>query len=185
MALDLSFKQADTEYDLLRKILGTLRGEGILGSDPSCPQFAFHENDSRYVLLKKILYTLRTYSCGSWGGLPYLGISVSDELLDLTTAAQITFRWPGAYTLTDLRANVNTAPTGAAIQVDVLQSGVSILTSPLTIDPGDETSIGSASPVVIGNPNLLDDAEVVIDVTQIGSVNAGRGLKVWFALTEA
>lgn len=107
-------------------------------------------------------------------------VAVSDETTDLTTgAAKVTFRMPFAMTLTAVRASVVTAPTGSALQVDINVTGTgSILSTPITIDDGEKTSVDAATPPVISTSTIADDAEVTIDIDQIGSTTAGTGLKV-------
>lgn len=106
-------------------------------------------------------------------------IACSDETTALTTGtAKVTFRLPYAFTLTDVRASVNTAPTGALLQVDINEGGVSILSTKLTIDATEKTSATAAAPAVISDPFLATDAEITIDIDQVGSTVAGAGLKV-------
>lgn len=106
-------------------------------------------------------------------------VAVSDETTDLTTGTgKITFRMPYAFTLSEVRANVNTAPTGAAIQVDINEAGVSILSTVLSIDVSEKTSESAATAAVISDSSLADDAEISIDIDQVGSTAAGKGLKV-------
>lgn len=108
-----------------------------------------------------------------------LMIAASDESTDLTTGtAKVTFRMPFAMTLTGVRANVNTAPTGAALIVDINEGGVSVLSTKITIDVSEESSETAATPAVISDSALADDAEMTIDIDQIGSTIAGKGLKV-------
>jgi hypothetical protein len=95
-------------------------------------------------------------------------------------AAKRTFRMSYAMQLTGLRAELKTAQTsGTKVTVDVKQNGVSILSTPLTIDNGSKTSVGASVPVVISTSALLDDAEITIGVTAIGDGTA-TGLKVTF-----
>lgn len=110
-----------------------------------------------------------------------IGIAVGDETTALTTGAgKVTFRMPYAMTLTAVRASVVTAPTGAALQVDINVTGTgSILSTPITIDAGEKSSVDATTPPVISDTTLADDAEVTIDIDQIGSTIAGAGLKVW------
>lgn len=106
-------------------------------------------------------------------------IAASDETTDLITGdAAITFRMPYGFTLTAVRASVNDAPTGALITVNIREGGVDILSTPITIDANELTSVTAASPPVISDANLADDAEMKIDIDTIGSTNAGKGLKV-------
>lgn len=115
-----------------------------------------------------------------------IGIACSDETTDLTTGtAKVTFRMPFAMTLSDVRANVNTAPTGSTLTVDINEAGVSILSTLLTIDASEETSETAATPAVISDTALADDAEMTIDIDAVGSTTAGKGLKVWLIGSRA
>lgn len=103
----------------------------------------------------------------------------SDETTDLTTGtAKVTFRMPYAFQLASVRASVNTAPTGAALVVDINEGGTTILSTKLTIDVSEKTSTTAATPAVISDAALADDAEITIDIDTIGSGAAGKGLKV-------
>ena len=106
--------------------------------------------------------------------------AISDEATNLTTGtAKLTFRMPFGFTLTGIRASVNTAPVGAALQVDVNLTGTgSIFSTPLTIDDGEKTSVTAATPAVISTTTLADDAEITVDIDQVGSTTAGKGLKL-------
>ena len=86
---------------------------------------------------------------------------------------------PYAMTLTEVRANVNTAPVGSTIIVDINEGGTTILSTKLTIDASEKTSTTAAIPAVISDAALADDAEITIDIDQVGSSTAGRGLKIW------
>ncbi|MFZ5710339.1 MAG: hypothetical protein ACOY4T_11765 [Pseudomonadota bacterium] len=108
-------------------------------------------------------------------------VAVSDEATALTAGtAKITFRMPFAMVLTAVRASVKTAPTGATIIVDVNEANVSIFSTALSIDVSQKTSVTAAVPAVISDANLADDAEITIDIDQVGSTVAGAGLKVTF-----
>lgn len=114
-----------------------------------------------------------------------IGIAVSDETTALTTGtAKVTFRMPYAFTLTGVRASVTTAPTGAAIAVDINEGGVSVLSTVITIDATEKTSTTAATPPVISDSSLADDAEMTIDIDAVGSTIAGAGLKVWLIGTR-
>lgn len=109
-----------------------------------------------------------------------IGIAVGDETSDLTTGAgKVGFRMPYAMTLTEVRASVRDAPTGDDLIVDINKNGSTILSAKLQIDDGDTTSTTSSAPAVISDASLADDDEITIDIDQIGSSNAGAGLKVW------
>ena len=107
-------------------------------------------------------------------------IAVGDETTALTTGtAKVTFRMPHAMTLTAVRASVTTAPTGSTLVVDINESGSTILSTKLSIDAGEKTSTTAATAAVISDTSLADDAEITIDIDQVGSTIAGAGLKVY------
>jgi hypothetical protein len=107
-------------------------------------------------------------------------IAVSDETTDLTTGTnKVYFRMPYAGTLLAVRATVNTAPTGSTLIVDINEAGTSLLSTKLSIDASEKTSTTAAVPAVISDSALADDAEITIDIDQIGSTVAGKGLKVY------
>ena len=103
----------------------------------------------------------------------------SDETSALTTGtAKLTVRAPAAFTLTAVRASVTTAPTGSTLIIDVNEGGVSVLSTKITIDPSETTSTTAATAPVISDNAIADDAELTIDIDQIGSTGAGAGLKI-------
>lgn len=113
-------------------------------------------------------------------------IACSDETSDLETGtAKVTFRMPHGMDLTGVRASVTTAPTGADLQIDINASGVSILSTKLTIDAGEKTSTTAATPAVISDSGLADDEEITIDIDTVGATVAGAGLKVYLIGTMA
>lgn len=106
-------------------------------------------------------------------------IACSDESTAITTGtAKVTFRMPYAFTVTDVRASVNTAPTGSTILIDINEAGTTILSTKLMIDASEKTSTTAATPAVISDSSLADDAEMTIDFDQVGSTIAGKGVKV-------
>jgi hypothetical protein len=62
--------------------------------------------------------------------------------------------------------------------IDIGVEGASILSTEINIDDGQKTSTTSSTPAIISSPSLSDDAEITIDVDQVGSSVAGQGLKV-------
>jgi len=108
-----------------------------------------------------------------------LVVAASDETTALTAGlAKITFRMPRAVTLTTVRASLTTAQaSGSIFTVDINEGGSSILSTKLTIDNTETTSTTAATPTVISDTALADDAEITIDIDQIGNGTA-KGLKV-------
>jgi hypothetical protein len=123
------------------------------------------------------------YTGSAWIALTDLqciAIACGDETTAITTGtAKVTFRMPFAMLLTEVRGSLTTAQTsGSIFTVDVNEGGASILSTKLTIDNTEKTSKTAATLPVISDPNLADDAEITIDVDQVGSATAA-GLKVY------
>ena len=111
-------------------------------------------------------------------------IAASDESTALTTGTEkISFRMPYAFTLTagagGITASCNQAPTGAILTIDVNEAGTTIMnnTNKLQIAIGSTTSVGGVAPVLT-DVDLAANALMTIDIDQIGSTNAGTGLKI-------
>lgn len=117
-------------------------------------------------------------------------IACSDETTDLTTGtAKVTFRMPFAMTLyagiLGVKACLSTAATGATLlQVDINESGTSILSTKLTFDASETTTTTAATAVVISDTSLADDAVITIDIDAVGNTTAGKGLKVYLMGTR-
>ena len=99
-----------------------------------------------------------------------IAAACSDETTALTTGAgKVTFRMPFAFTLTAVRASLTTAQSsGSIFTVDINEAGVSILSTTITIDNGEKTSTTAATPAVISDTALADDAEITIDLDTVG-----------------
>jgi hypothetical protein len=108
-------------------------------------------------------------------------IACSDETtpIVITALPEVTFRMPYDFTLSSVRASLTTAQTsGSIFTVDVFENGVSILSTLITIDNTEKTSVTAATQPVISTSALINDGEITINVTQIGSGTAA-GLKIY------
>ncbi|MBB2841261.1 UNVERIFIED_ORG: hypothetical protein GGE64_005043 [Rhizobium etli] len=106
-----------------------------------------------------------------------LVVAASDETTDITTGtAKATFRMPDGVTLTAVRASLTTASSSGVVTVDINEGGASILSTKLTIDASEKTSTTAATPAVISDASLADDAEITIDIDTAGT--GAKGLKV-------
>lgn len=107
-------------------------------------------------------------------------IACGDEATAITAdTAKVTFRMPFPFKLTAVRASLTTAQaSGSIFTVDINEGGSSVLSTKLTIDNAEKTSTTAATPAVISDADLADDAEITIDVDQIGASGAA-GLKVY------
>lgn len=127
--------------------------------------------------------------CGT-GGTPGTWQRLSKDYNTLTwvppgggnlSVAAGTYKWyhdAGAgvvMTLVKARATVVTAPTGAAINLDINKNGSSILSSPLTIAATAYTGTSSGS---FTSATLADGDYLTIDIDQVGSTVPGAGLLV-------
>ena len=108
-------------------------------------------------------------------------VACSDETTNLTAGtAKVSFRMPFAMTVTSVRASVTVAQvSGSLLTVDINEGGGTILSTKLTIDNNERTSTTAATPPVISDASLADDADISIDLDQVGTAGA-RGLKVTF-----
>lgn len=107
-------------------------------------------------------------------------IACSDETTALTAGTgKVTFHMPFAFTLTEVIAGLTTPQSsGSIFTVNVNEAGSSILSTKLTIDNGEETSLTAAAPPVISDTALAKGAKITIDVDQVGDGTA-TGLKVY------
>lgn len=106
-----------------------------------------------------------------------LMFAVSDESTALTTGtAKLTFRMPYAFQLSEVRSSINTVSSSGLVTVDINEGGATILSTKLSIDASEKTSVTAATPVVISDPDLADDAEMTIDIDAAGT--GAKGLKV-------
>ena len=113
-------------------------------------------------------------------------IACSDETSDLAAGTdKARFTMPYAGTLTAVKADVNTAPTGSTLVVDINEAGTSVLSTKLSIDAGETSSSTAATPPVISDSALANGAVISIDIDQIGSTVAGAGLKVTLYVTRS
>ena len=105
-------------------------------------------------------------------------LACSDETTAISaTGTVLTFRVPYAFTLTEVRASLNTACTTGTFTVDINEGGTTILSTKLTIDATEKTSTTAATAAVISDSALADDAEITVDIDDVGDSTA-TGMKV-------
>lgn len=108
-------------------------------------------------------------------------VAASDEATALTTGtAKIKFRFPYPFIIDDLRGSLTVAQaSGSVLTVDVNESDTSILSTKLTFDNTETTTKTAATPRVISDGVIASDAEMSIDIDQVGDGTA-KGLKLIF-----
>ncbi len=109
--------------------------------------------------------------------------ALSDETTILpiasTTVPLATLRIGFAFTITEVRASLTTAGTGAAlVTVDIHENGTTILSTKITIDAAAKTSVGATTAAVISDASLADDAEMEAFLDLRDTNNVATGLKV-------
>lgn len=103
-----------------------------------------------------------------------LVIAIGDETTALTTGvAKVTFRMPFAMTVTAVRASLTTASSSGLPTFDINDGGTTIISTKITIDVSEKTSTTAATPPVISDSALADDAEITIDIDVAGTGAAG------------
>ncbi len=110
-------------------------------------------------------------------------VALSAETGDIATGTAVTyFRLPFGFTLTELpRASVSTAPVGSVLTVDInvgASTPATILSTKLTIDASEKTSVTASTPCVLSSSVFSSDDIVSFDIDGVGSSTAGVGLKV-------
>lgn len=105
-------------------------------------------------------------------------IGVTDETTVIVAGTgKISFRMPYAFTLSAVRASLVTAASSGTFTVDINENGSTILSTKLTFDATEKTTTTAATPAVISDTGLADDAEITIDVDDAGG-GSPAGLKV-------
>jgi len=105
-------------------------------------------------------------------------LACSDETTAISdTGTVLTFYMPFAYTVTGVRASLTTTSSSGTPTIDINDGATTILSTKITIDPGDLLSTDSATQPVIDDPDLADEAKITIDVDVTGT--DATGLKVY------
>lgn len=106
------------------------------------------------------------------------GYALSDEITPLTIGLKCTDRLPYAFHVSAVRINLVTAQTSSSfVTVDVKKNGVSILSTLVSIDNNEDTSVTAVYPVVISTPDFADNDKVQFYITQVGIATVAAGLK--------
>lgn len=107
-------------------------------------------------------------------------LACSDLTTALTTGtSKGYFRMPYSMNVTEVMASVLTAPTGTGnLTVDINKNGTSILSTKLTFDAGEKTTVTASTPAVISTSAFALDDEVTVDIDAVSGTVTGTGLIV-------
>ena len=108
---------------------------------------------------------------------PMMWFAVTDETTPITTTGvKRTMRAPYKFQIVGPpRASLTTESSSGSPKFDIKKNGATVLSTQITINQGQRTSVGATPPVVLF-PVVEDDSEITIDVTVTGT-NA-KGAKV-------
>ena len=110
---------------------------------------------------------------GQWP--QWLLFKQADETITITTGtAKLTQIFPAACTVLSVGASLVTASTSGLPQFDINEDGVSILSTKITIDANETSSLTALTPPVISDTAIASGASVTIDID-----TAGTGAKGW------
>jgi hypothetical protein len=146
-----------TESDETVGAGGNGAGSGATGTGQSAPA---PQRESFYVPLTDKTSTLAT------------GESTQDFIV------------PYALTLSEVQAQLSTVQaSGSIFRVDIRANGVSILSTKITIDNTERSSITAATPPVISAPSLAKGDRLTFHIEQVGT--GGKGPAVTLIGTQA
>ena len=104
--------------------------------------------------------------------------AASDEITAIVTATDVMqFRMPYAMTGTSVRVSLGSACSTGTFTVDVNVNGATVLSTKVTIDATEKTSVTAVTAAVLSVTAWPDDAIVTIDVDNQGDGTA-TGLKI-------
>ena len=103
----------------------------------------------------------------------------SDDSTEVITATgKGVFFMPYAFTVTEVIAGAANPPTGSVMTLDINEDGTSILSTKITIDDGESTSVTAATPPVISDASIAKGAKITVDFDGVGSTFGGAGIQV-------
>lgn len=106
-----------------------------------------------------------------------LQLALSDLTTALTTGTSNAYvRAPRAFTITAVRASLLTVSSSGTVTVDINVNGSTILSTKLTIDASEKTSVTAATPAVVSSASVSDDDEITFDIDAAGT--GAKGLIV-------
>lgn len=106
--------------------------------------------------------------------------ALGDESTANTTGTKVTWRAPFAMTIKDVRASLTTSSSSGLPTFNILEGGVTIFSTKLTIDANELTSTTAATPYVLSDTALADDASITFAIDVAGTASAGAKVKLYY-----
>lgn len=103
--------------------------------------------------------------------LPYVvQIAASDMTTELTTGVgKAYYRAHKAFTLTAVRASLFEYSSSGTVTIDINKNGTTVLSTKLTLDVAEFTSLSALTPAVISGGSFSDDDVISIDIDGAGT----------------
>lgn len=110
----------------------------------------------------------------------YVAIALSDETTALTTGTnKVIFHMPFAMSGVTMFVGLSTPQaSGSIFTVDVNKNGATILSTKLTVDNTEGTSLTAATPAVLTSTTFAKGDKVSVDIDQVGTGAAGAKLYI-------
>lgn len=124
---------------------------------------------------------------GNGGGLTnlpntYFEFALGDETTAITTGtAKVTWRAPFLFHINSVRSSLTTVSSSGLPTVNIKDSGTTIFSTKLTIDANELTSTTAATPAVLSDTEIADDAQVTFDIDVAGTGAAGLKVKLYYS----
>lgn len=108
-------------------------------------------------------------------------IALSDETTAITTGTnKATMIFPYNVTVVNVYASLNTVSSSGTPTIDINESGTTILSTKITIDVSEKTSLTAATAPVISDSSITAGNEVGFDIDTAGT--GAKGLKVYMVV---
>lgn len=110
----------------------------------------------------------------------YIQIRLLDKDTSHTVSSEIggDFRFTEAMTVTGVSCYFDTAGTTSVTTLDINEAGTTILSTKLTVDATEKTSVTASTPAVISDSAIAANAIITFDLDGIASGTAGKGLTI-------
>lgn len=121
------------------------------------------------------------------GNIQVAELACSAPDTDLATGTEVAFWYAErAGTVLAVSSGVRVVATGAAVTVDINKNGTTILSTKITIDVSENTSLTAATPAVISVTSFAAGDRFTVDIDQVGSTIAGKELltKLFYTYTS-